>query len=1458
MDRYDNAKERKILAKSASYFSFFIRPSRSGSEWKGINGSSAGTTVTELAQQVDVHSPEKSANCTANWIPYTFSHTFMGVLSLVTFGLSLTVFLLWWRSSTTYGLGSDNGSSAMLFGWRYSPTMIAVIYVQMTAVLLNDIKRTEPFARLARPEGANAEASILHSPGPWWVVLYDGFATKKNGRRSWVLICSVLLNIIGFLAISSLSSDFLESQEITVPKLTDFLRLSPLADSPLPIDQDRATYFRTIANLLQNVSTSPWITDEYTILPFWPASLETEPINTLPTNSLQVWQGETTIFKSKLSCTEMSVDSEAFEPASVVNKTETLASVSVMWSSTDGCKYGVRVVDTMFLIGGGSWSNTSTFFYAGTETASGSVVDEITAVVNHTAECDGREVIVVTEPWKNASSKGTYSAYLCDTKFYMANITAKAALDGDVPDISFNESEYEQNKVSIPETLVNTTQFQDLSLNADWATYMISIIWAETAEMGGAAVLLGAPYSYNMTELVRDPDLIATAAKVKQRHFGEVIQSALIQKGASHRVSMQGTVDIVETRVVVQDGPAIALGILLAISLLLLLAVWWLSRLQRRPLNLHKDPATVIGIAYLIAQNMRARSGFLPLRQPSKVELQKKLGGEVYSTDFQGLCQTTAIKAEDQKESQSENGTPMILRLPALLALVLVLALVIVGVAVLYHYAENSRLYGESFVYQVRFSFLSSSVSSLAPFSMIPTVIATLLGLWWGSIDDNFRHLQPYLSLSKSDQPFKKGVDMSYQSSFWIWAAVKALCNKHWLLFLVSLGSTLSPICESMCLLYLAENYQNLQSTLQDTTTMSALFNRGSGNIINPITIERQLEVRDIPFVFETEQALDPLTSNDYIVPIVTQLFTNISSYWMYTATIQLTLNGSEPAWSKDGWSFVPIDLSNITSSGSLAKLGASQADDTDGESQTNVTFTTPAIRGRISCSEVPLKAMLNITNWLTPTDVTNHTIYNQSTIPKGFLGGYRLGTASDLGSYPALITPLLESQNWTSCLGCTSVFVNPSAVICCGNETSDSREGPVGIGYWSPNANLEGWSSRDWQGNFSAKWFHGDAITGIEVNDNKDTSSISNPELLFIEPPSFSMINCLPIIEQADATVTVNPQNSEVLSFNITSTPKTMSEPWADSFVPHNISGPIDLAADGEMHYNVTLSFGRLFTTTMLTAADTLNLAGTDSQLGYSTEDLSDNSFNIRDKMNGLNMDFMTYAMYTMAGNNASSLLDPDIFTELAEKTFTTFFQHFVSKNLSMETGGWAYQKINASLPVDLGPAVEFSTYYDGLPGRTPSKYQDVTHPISHTNRKVAAQVSQRVELLQMNAVAVWLSIGIMSWLILTAAVVAILQKRYFGKLVRNVECLGDVLVLIAGSVNFLEVVRGIEAGNLAPADYEHLLTRLGWFLDEEGELRWGIEMLNFRDGPGEWVSRPQFRKKDKTNTWTVSAKSL
>ncbi|PLB55395.1 hypothetical protein P170DRAFT_39733 [Aspergillus steynii IBT 23096] len=1369
---------------------------------------------------------ERKQNRLASWLPRTFGHLYLGALSILALLLCLVVILLLWRSETNYGLGNDHGTSAVLFGWRFSPTLVAVIYIQFTAMLFDDVKRTEPYARLARPEGAAASPSILQAPEVWWNALRDGFSKKKNGGRvrSWILVCAALVNVLGFLVISPLSSALLTSEDVAVPHDREFARLTPRFNSPLFLDTDRTTRFRTISHALQNVSTSPWITDNYTMLPVWPADWPSVPIGSLSSTSSQSWQVETTVFRSNLTCDKMSLE----HTSGYDNKTD----ITLLWSSPAGCTYRLHVQgDNMFSIGGGSWSNASTFIY----TNYLPYVDPGSNwyQVNNTGDCRGHEILLLSESWRK-KPQAAYSAHLCTTKYYMANVTASVDLSSNEPSISFDEGEYNRRKTLIPERFLNTTQLNELALSSYWASYMISMLYQNDMPiLGGPAILLGASYGFNVTDILHDPNLIQRAGEIKQRFFGEALQASATHQGASQSVPASGQVTAFEKRVVVVKGTAITLAVLLFLSFCLLLVVWRCSRLRQRPLNLKADPATTSEVASLVTHDSQIRSAFSGLSVTPKKEMEKLLQGRRYQTEPQALFEIhddnsepngTSPEVSKSDSARPSSWIPGVLRLMTLLGLVISLAAVIVGIAVLYYFAEDSQLYQKFFVYQANISIFNKNIPAVAPFSIIPTLIAVGIGLWWSAIDENFRRLQPFLAMSNGQPKFSQGVSLSYQSSYWVWAATKAARNQHWLLFLVTLGATLTPIF---------------------TTAMSALFERESGNIAQTLTLQRGLEIRRIPFLFETRQSEINHEPDEYAARIVGDLFQNLSTHWMYTASNQLILNGSQPAWSKDGWSFVPLDLSNATDSLSSVGKNASSSDlgrNLNQQSAThaspfNVSFTTPAIRGRIECSSYGANDLRNLSSWLSLWNPGP----NDTVVPEG-VSGFELGAPWGNQDSPGMIFPPEPGRNWTNCEHCTSIYVNPSQIICCGNSTSSPSDSNVAVGYWSPNLSPYTWTPRTWGHNFTAKWFTGTA-TPVTL-----TKGISDPmdRLVFSQPPNTVVMNCMPLVESADARITVNPSTGDIQTFSILDEPETMDDAFSDNFLVHNGThrDPDDL---GYLVFNATISYGRLFMSSMLTAASTLNLAG-NRVIGFTTENTDDNTYTIRDETNGLNMDFMTYSMYSLAGKDPSALIDPDTFLKYASQTFTTFFQHFASNNISLTTGSWAYQPINASLPHDLAPAVDDIF----MPSSEPAATQDVIHPISHTNRTVTARATRRVELLRMNDVAVGLSIGILGWLILTTAVVALLQRRFLGRMMRNVDCMGDVLVLIAGSENLIRVVREVQAGRASAEDTKNLRTKLGWFLDQNGEVRWGIELeRQALGGPEvEWLDGPQDKPENHVTT--------
>jgi hypothetical protein len=216
---------------------------------------------------------------------------------------------------------------------------------------------------------------------------------------------------------------------------------------------------------------------------------------------------------------------------------------------------------------------------------------------------------------------------------------------------------------------------------------------------------------------------------------------------------------------------------------------------------------------------------------------------------------------------------------------------------------------------------------------------------------------------------------------------------------------------------------------------MSALFEQDVSHLSNPISLERTLELRQIPHLRLISDMYPPTLDSQwgytYVGATLGELFKNLSTNWMYTAEIQLTMDGAEPAWSKDGWNFVPIDLSHLENK--------TRAEDSSGldtkfnevsYSHINVTLRTPAIRGRVECTSI--KEVNDTRTWLTtlefPDPQKNST--RNFTMPLGHM--------------------FAETQ-YDTALAPDGQFLS-----CCLNQTEstciNSLSMPIALGYWTNN----------------------------------------------------------------------------------------------------------------------------------------------------------------------------------------------------------------------------------------------------------------------------------------------------------------------------------------------------------------------------------------------------------------------
>lgn len=258
----------------------------------------------------------------------------------------------------------------------------------------------------------------------------------------------------------------------------------------------------------------------------------------------------------------------------------------------------------------------------------------------------------------------------------------------------------------------------------------------------------------------------------------------------------------------------------------------------------------------------------------------------------------------------------------------------------------------------------------------------------------------------------------------------------------------------------------------------------------------------------------------------------------------------------------------------------------------------------------------------------------------------------------------------------------------------------------------------------------------------------------------------------------------------------------------------------------DIFYSYGELFVNSLLRASrlDSISSSGIDHG-PKNFEKLSGSTFNIRNNVTGLTLDFMSYAAYLQEDRDSAALLDEKTLMRNTQKIFSVFFQHYVSSNISFTGGGWVYQPIGANLK-GLGAPVNGTFKQYNPDGSESPRFDDL--PAQDTQRVADATISTRVEVLRMNRKAFWLCLALLIWLMITAIIVTALQRWFFGELRRGVDSIADVLVLVAGSERLLAAVEKYGVEGMVNSKFK---TRLGWFRTDDGLMRWGIEIVEEGD---------------------------
>lgn len=119
----------------------------------------------------------------------------------------------------------------------------------------------------------------------------------------------------------------------------------------------------------------------------------------------------------------------------------------------------------------------------------------------------------------------------------------------------------------------------------------------------------------------------------------------------------------------------------------------------------------------------------------------------------------------------------------------------VTAITVLYIVSCNTGIHQSLFVFQLNLEIFNNS-TTLTPYSIIPTIFAVAIKLWFGAVGDTLKMYQPYVSLVKAPVAVSNSVLAEYINTPIALAFIKAFKLCHWNLALVGLGALATEICE--------------------------------------------------------------------------------------------------------------------------------------------------------------------------------------------------------------------------------------------------------------------------------------------------------------------------------------------------------------------------------------------------------------------------------------------------------------------------------------------------------------------------------------------------------------------------------------------------------------------------------------------------------------------------------------
>ena len=342
---------------------------------------------------------------------------------------------------------------------------------------------------------------------------------------------------------------------------------------------------------------------------------------------------------------------------------------------------------------------------------------------------------------------------------------------------------------------------------------------------------------------------------------------------------------------------------------------------------------------------------------------------------------------------------------------------------------------------------------------------------------------------------------------------------------------------------------------------MSALWDLEVQSLNRSTKVNRHFELRTVPQIFKKGYDLSHGSVFDSAHTVtLTDTYQSSLQSWLYGAAVEISQFSSTPAWSKDTWSFVPLELGDLREAVSSVELNATSV---PGYSR-NITFDTQGLRARLECRVLDYPK--NTSLWLEHIDFTNRAIdpdiglsvWNATNSPPNLKYGYALTGMANRGPRFGYYT-------------------------CCANETKGIPDDTV-IGYWTNQLWMEnpvdyeiyaqnptgayGGYGGTYEGSemsMTAKLIVGRTLETLYQPNPPDTP-MNPPVYVWIEQPEFLLVNCTPVIERANVSVYAELETGVVHDYRILGPLEHATEAWIDNYLTHSTS--VDYAEGFDQAY--------------------------------------------------------------------------------------------------------------------------------------------------------------------------------------------------------------------------------------------------------------------------------------------------